>query len=162
MLNEVINVGDLRKTVKESTKEFNAKMGVGVETENKKNNEKSYKESSKKIEDFDGGIRNTARKIERSDDKNRTVLDYTPSIEPDEKYKKRVKAQSKGYTSELEEKNGIEKNGEFDDEAKIYNSMKKNADEINKQKSNITNHPKNIPNSLEFGMFHIINSDDEL
>ena len=88
MLNEVINVGDLRKTVKESTKEFNAKMGVGVETENKKNNEKSYKESSKKIEDFDGGIRNTARKIERSDDKNRTVLDYTPSIEPDEKYKK--------------------------------------------------------------------------
>ena len=48
MLNEVINVGNFRQQIKESANEFNAKLGAGVESSNKKNNDKSYKESTKK------------------------------------------------------------------------------------------------------------------
>lgn len=138
MINEVINVGSFRKSIKEGASEFKAKMGASVEAENKKNNDKSYKDSNKRAKEFDGGLgKEKTREINRSDDNNRTTLDYTPTGEVDKKYKDRVKAQAKGYTSELEEKNGIEKNGDFDDEGKFYNSLKKNATERNKAKEEL-------------------------
>ena len=138
MINEVINVGAFRKSLKEGTSEFKARLGAGVETENKKNNDKSYKEASKRAKDYDGGLgKITKKEIDRSDDNNRTTLDYTTKGKVDDKYTKRVKAQAKGYTSELEEKNGIEKNGEFDDDSRIYNSFKKNATERNKAKEDL-------------------------
>lgn len=138
MINEVINVGSFRKSIKEGASEFKARLGAGVETENKKNNEKSYKEAEKRAKDYDGGLgKITKNKIDRSDDNNRTTLDYTTKGEVNDKYTKRVKAQVKGYTSELEAKNGIEKNGELDDDSRIYNSFKKNATERNKAKEEL-------------------------
>lgn len=138
MINEVINVGNFRKSIKEGASEFKAKLGAGVETENKKNNEKSYKEAEKRAKEYDGGLgKITKNKIDRSDDNNRTTLDYTTKGEVNDKYAKRVKAQAKGYTSELEEKNGIEKNAEFDDDGKLYKAFKDNATKRNKAKSDL-------------------------
>lgn len=137
MERKIINVGELRKLIKESS-EFKAKLGPNVEGENKKNNEKSYKDSEKKTKDFDGGLRANSKKnsdLDRSDDLNQGMLDYTPKTEVNDDYKKRVKAQAKGYVSVEDEKNGSkDKDGEFDDNARIYNSMKKNADVRNKAK----------------------------
>lgn len=136
MERQIINVGELRKLIKESS-EFKAKLGPNVESENKKNNEKSYKDSEKKAKDFDGGLKNPVKKgeLDRSDDLNQGMLDYTPKTEVDDDYKKRVKAQAKGYVSVEDEKKGSkDKNSELDDDARIYNSMKKNAEVRNKAK----------------------------
>ena len=136
MERQIINVGELRKLIKESS-EFKAKLGPNVESENKKNNEKSYKDSEKKAKDFDGGLKNPVKKgeLDRSDDLNQGMLDYTPKTEVSDDYKKRVKAQAKGYVSVEDEKKGSkDKNSELDDDARIYNSMKKNAEVRNKAK----------------------------
>ena len=136
MLNEVINVGNFRQQIKESANEFNAKLGAGVESSNKKNNEKSYKESAKKT-----GVKTTepkkTKELDRSDDMNCTTLDNTTWGNVGEKFKEKIKAQAQGYTSTLEKQSKTERNAEFDDDARIYKSMKKNADARNKAKSEI-------------------------
>ena len=105
-------VGDLRQMVRESANEFKAKIGSNVESENKRNNEKSYKESEKRAKDYDGGLKDLKiGELSDKTDNNQTTLDYNPSIEPDKEYKKKVDAQAKGYTSELEEKNDNERGG---------------------------------------------------
>jgi hypothetical protein len=127
-MSQTIKVGDLRGIITESSNEFKATIAKGVETDNKKNNEKSYKESTKRAKDYDGGLNDPKKvKLERSDDNNRTTLGYTPSNEPSKEYKERVKAQAKGYTSVAAEKRGSkDDDGEYDDEARIYNSIKDN------------------------------------
>lgn len=136
MLNEVINVGNFRQQIKESASEFNAKLGAGVESTNKKNNEKSYKESAKKT-----GVKATepkkTKELDRSDDMNCTTLDNNMWGNVGEKFKEKVKVQAQGYTSTLEKKSKTERNAEFDDDARIYKSMKKNTDARNKVKSDI-------------------------
>lgn len=136
MLNEVINVGNFRQQIKESANEFNAKLGAGVESTNKKNNDKSYKESAKKT-----GVKTTepkkTKELDRSDDMNCTTLDNTTWGNVGEKFKEKIKAQAQGYTSTLEKQSKTERNAEFDNDARIYKSMKKNADARNKAKSEI-------------------------
>lgn len=138
-MSQTIKVGDLRSIIKESSNEFKANIAKGVETDNKKNNEKSYKESTKRAKDFDGGLGDVKKpKVERSDDNNRTTLGYTPSAEPSKEYKERVKAQAKGYTSVSAEKRGSrDDDGEYDDEARIYNSIKDNETKKNEKKAEI-------------------------
>lgn len=132
-------VGDLRKMLKESSNEFKAVLGPNVESDNKRNNEKSYKESEKRAKDYDGGLTTPKDKpLYKKDDPNRTTLDYAPSTEPDEAYKKRVKAQAKGYTSEIEEKNGNERGGvEMDDKGKIYKQFTDANKDYNDRKEKI-------------------------
>lgn len=122
--------------MKESASEFNAKLGAGVESTNKKNNDKSYKESTKKT-----GVKTTepkkTKELDRSDDMNCTTLDNNMWGNVGDKFKEKVKAQAQGYTSTLEKKSKTERNAEFDDDSRIYKSMKKNADTRNKVKSEI-------------------------
>lgn len=140
-MKEVIKVGDLRSIIKESRSEFKAKMGKGVESDNKKNNDKSYKESKKRAKDFDGAtLDETPKKkeVERSDDMNRTMLGYTPSAEPSKEYKARVKAQAKGYTSVEQEKKGSkDHNAEMDDDGRLYKSIKDNEEKKIEKKTEI-------------------------
>ena len=56
-------------------------------------------------------------------------MDYTPENASDD-YKKRVHAQVKGYTSEQEMNNGLEKTGDFSDNENIYKEIKKSGKEI--------------------------------
>ena len=138
-MKETINVGELRSIIKESSREFKARMGKNVESDNKKNSEQSYKESRKRAENFDGAILDEEPKkkeIDRSDDMNRTTLGYTPSNMTPE-MAKRFKAQADGYTSvEQAEKGPKDHNAEMGD-GRIYNSIKNNETEKQKAKDEI-------------------------
>ena len=127
-------VGDLKKLIKESSNEFKAVIGPNVESEDKKNNGKTYKDAKKRAKDYDGGLSKELGK-EKTDyvktDANRTTLDYEPE-NASEDYKKRVHAQVKGYTSVAEMENGLEKTGDFSNNDNIYNGIKKSGKEIHK------------------------------
>lgn len=137
---KVYNVGAIREIIKESASEFKPKLGDGVVKNNLKNNEKSYKDSETRAKKFDGGLSNKKpkRNFDRSADSNGTLLDFNPKQEPSKEYKERVKAQMKGYTSTLEEKNGIEKQDEYDDDSKMYNALKDNSLKRNKEKEDLS------------------------
>ena len=138
-MSRTIKVGELRSIIMESSNEYKAVMGKGVETDNKKNNEKSYKESTKKAKDFDGGLKEPKKiEVDRSGDNNRTTLGYTPSSEPSKEYKERVKAQAKGYiTPDAEKRGSKDDDGEYDDDARIYKSIKDNETKKIEKKAEI-------------------------
>lgn len=128
----IYKVSDLKKLIEESSNEFKAKLGPNVESEDKKNNGKAYKDAKKRAKDFDGGLSKEMGeekvKYEKNDG-NKTTLDYQPENMSDD-YKKRVHAQVKGYTSVTEMENDIEKTGDFSDNEKIYQGIKTSGKEI--------------------------------
>lgn len=127
MINNV-TVGDLRKMVMESQNQFSPVLGDGVESENKKNNDKSYKDAKEKSGAKEVKVKHN---LEKKDDRNKTTLDYTFDVEPSKEYKERVHTQSKGYTNKSEETNNIEKVGEFDDA--FYKQAKEAGKELNQK-----------------------------
>ena len=129
-------VGDLKRIIQESAQEFDAKLGAGVKDDNKKNNEKSYKDAQKAAHDYDGGLTDDKKKNDLPGklDGNRTTLDYNPRTEPTQDFKDKVEAQAQGYTSVLEKKNGIEKAAQFDNDGKIAKQFKDASNDINKGK----------------------------
>lgn len=130
-----INVGELRKLLRESSTEFKAKLGPNVEANNKRNNEKSYKDAEKRAKDYDGGLAEVKKdELPEKYDANRTTLDYNPRTEPDKEYKDKVKAQAEGYNSQLEKENGIEKIGDFEGNKKILKQFTDASDKLNKEK----------------------------
>lgn len=131
-MEKVYKVSEFKRILAESSNEFKAKIGSGVESEEKKNNGKAYDDAKKRAKDYDGGLSDEVgeKKAEyKKEDFNRTTLDYTPDNATPE-YKKRVHAQVDGYTSEAEKKNGIEKAGDFSDNDKIYKELKKSGEEL--------------------------------
>lgn len=115
-------VGELRRMIlKEASQEFKPVLGPNVERENKKTNGESYKDSKKRAEDYDGGLKEP-KKIELEDkiDGNRTTIEYNPINKPTKEHQENIEAQAKGYTSKLEQDNGNERGGvEMDDKGRI-------------------------------------------
>ena len=131
-MNLTCKVGDLKRIISESSNEFKAVLGPNVERENNSNNDKAYKDAKKRAKDFDGGLNKEVgedRAKYEKNDFNKTTLDYTPDNATDS-YRKRVHAQVKGYTSEQEMNNGIEKSGDFSDNENIYQGIKKSGKEM--------------------------------
>lgn len=130
-MEQIITVGEMKKIIAESSNEFKAKLGPGVESKEKDINGKAYSDAKKRAKDFDGGLSDEVgdnkAKYEKIDD-NRTTLDYEPENATPE-YKKRVRAQALGYSSEAEKNNGIEKSGDFSDNDNIYKEFKKSGEE---------------------------------
>jgi hypothetical protein len=136
-MNVIYSVSELKQLISESSNEFKARIGDGVEKEDKKNNGKAYSDAKKRAKDFDGGLNKEVRpkaKFEKGDG-NKTTLDYVMDNAP-ESYKKRVKAQVHGYSSELEEKNGIEKDGDYSNNDNILQGIKKHGQEMHKNEKN--------------------------
>lgn len=131
-MEQIISVKELKNLVKESSNEFKAKMGPNVESEDKKNNGKAYKDAKKRAQDYDGGLSKELgeekAKYEKNDD-NKTTIDYNMENASDD-YKKRVHAQVKGYNSVAEMENNIEKTGDFSDNDNIYKGIKKAGQEM--------------------------------
>jgi len=127
-------VGDLKKLIAESSSESKPKFGDGVESANKSINDKAYKETKQRMDDFNPKPKNENdfakgnAKYEKKDG-NHTTLGYNPENSSPE-YKKRIKAQALGYTSELEQKNGIEKNGDYSNNENIFNGITKSEKEM--------------------------------
>ena len=124
-----MTVGDLKSLIQESSNEFKAKLGPGVEDADKSNNGKAYKDAEKRAKDYDGGLADSVKvaKYEKLGDDNRTTLDYEVDNASDD-YKKRIAAQAEGYTSVDEKENGIEKLGDYSDNKDIFDGIKKSAD----------------------------------
>ena len=128
-MKNAISVGDLKKIIVEKKDEFKAVIGDGVESDNKKNNNKSYKDAEKRT----GAKEVTMKhKLPKKEDGNKTTLDYTFDVDPGDDYKKRVHAQAQGYSSTLEKDNKIEKVGEFGDD--FYKTAKDAQKEMEKNK----------------------------
>lgn len=136
-MDKIITVKAINKLITESSQEFKAKLGPGVESKDKEINDKAYSDAKKRAKDFDGGLDKELgeEKSEyKKDDFNRTTLDYEPENATPE-YKKRVHAQAKGYNSKAEMNNGIEKTGDFSDNENIYKEFKKSGEDFhNSQK----------------------------
>ena len=129
-------VEELKKIIRESQNEFKPKLGASVEADNKRNSDKFYKETTKKVKDYDGGLTDKKPKTDKGfKDFNRTLLGLNPVSEPSKQYKDRVRAQVKGYNSELEEKNGNERNAEFDGNKEILKSIEDSEKQIQKKRS---------------------------
>ena len=124
------NVSDLKRLIAESSNEFKAVLGPNVEKENKSNNGKAYSDAKKRAKDYDGGLAKEEKKVKyEKNDGNKTTLDACPENAP-ESYKKRVHAQVKGYTSEQEMNNGIEKQDDYSNNEEIYQAIKKSGQEM--------------------------------
>lgn len=132
------SVGDMRRIIEESANEFKPVMGNNVQADNKKNNEKAYKESNAKTSKYDGGAREEKKNLlyPQSDNKGMQDLEYE-NMSPE--FAKKVQAQIKGYTSaqnEEEHKDEPIGNGEInniegmDSRAKAFKSGKDTASEI--------------------------------
>lgn len=130
-MERIITVGEMKKIIAESSNEFKAKLGPGVESKEREINGKAISDEKKRVKDFDGGLSKEVgedkAKYEKTDD-NRTTLDYEPENATPE-YRSRVHAQALGYTSEQEMNNGIEKSGDFSDNENIYKEFKKSGEE---------------------------------
>lgn len=138
MANKVYNVGKLKSLIAESYNEFKPVVGDGVEKSNKTNNDKAYKDAEKRAKDYDGGLKVEKRKdLPAKEDYNRGMLGLTPRVEPSKEYKEKIEAQAKGYTSKLEQDNGIEKNGDFDGAEKILKQVKDENEKINKERNDL-------------------------
>lgn len=132
----VINVGNLRKTIKESQNEF--KPVVFGDDESKKINDKAYSDIKKETEKYDGGLTKKSQKlgggINATDNKGMSDLTYDNINKP---FQDRVKSQMKGYVSkdaEDKHKNDEFGNATFDNDGNIYNAAKDHADAVKKGK----------------------------
>lgn len=149
-------VGDIRRVIKESSLGFEPKLGANVKSDNKRNNEKSYKDAEKAAKDYDGGLKDEKKgNLPDKMDGNHTTLDYNPRTEVSKDFKDKVDAQLKGYTSKAEEKNGIEKAAEFDNDGKLKKHFTDASKEINKEKEILAhsgiqgaNEPKKEKNTM--------------
>lgn len=138
-MDRTFTVSEIKSLIRESSKEFKAKMGTDVETQNKKINNDAYKEANNRAKSFNGqDLQNSTAKNTPyiKDDNNGTLLDYQTENNNDS-YKKRIKAQAEGYTSEMEKENGIDKVGDFSDNKKFYNAVKKSGQEMHQIKKDL-------------------------
>ena len=130
----IINVGNLRQTIKESQNEFKA-IQFGQD-ETKRTNEKAYSDIKKETEKYDGGLTSKTKKvgggINATDNKGMHDLEYDSINKP---FKDRVKSQMKGYVSkdaEDKHKNDEFGNATFDNDGNIYNAAKDHANAVKK------------------------------
>jgi hypothetical protein len=125
-MERTFKVGELNALIAESS-EFKPVLGKNVESEDKSNNDKAYKDAKKRAKDYDGGGDEAywkgKAKYEKQDG-NGTTIDYEPENATKD-YIERVRAQVHGYTSKAEENNGIEKSGDHDDNKDFYDETRK-------------------------------------
>ena len=130
-----INVGELRRVIKESTNEFNPVVFGDKET--KKINDEAYNDIKKETEKYDGGLtnkKNIGGGISATDNKGMHDLAYDSINKP---FQDRVKSQMKGYVSkdaETKHKGEPFGNADFDDNGNLYKAATEHANLVKKGK----------------------------
>ena len=131
-----VNVGELRRVIKESQSEFKPVQFGQKETA--EINKKAYSDINKETKEYDGGLTNKTKKvgggIGATDNKGMHDLQYDNINKP---FKDRVESQMKGYVSkdaEDKHKNDEFGNATFDNDGKIYNAAKDHAEAVKKGK----------------------------
>ncbi len=125
MASRVYKVSDLRRIISESANEFKPVKGKTVDKENKANNDKAYKETSKRTEKYDGGARKKKELSEYPNTPNKGMQDLQYDNAVPETHKKNVQSQMKGFTSANNEK--LHKNDESPVEHNEIPGMKERA-----------------------------------
>lgn len=126
---------DIKKLVSESSNEFKAVLGPKVESENKSNNGKAYRDAAKEHYGKELKAPEIA-KYEKTDD-NGTLLDYSPDNEISKEQQKKNTTIAQGYNSEAEKSNGLKKEADFDKNKDIIDAFKKSSDEHKKNKATV-------------------------
>ena len=104
------NVGEIMQQIRESVQEFKPVIGDNVQSDNKKTNDKSYKDIEKAVKNFDGGLQEPKKnKLEAKTDGNKTTLDYTLRMPASKEFKDKVKAQKeKAKAAEAAQKKKVQ------------------------------------------------------
>lgn len=134
-------VSDIKKLVLEGL-DYNPKKGTNVDSEDKKNNEKAYKDAEKQAKEIGAELKKTDKNNNPvkyttdtfDQDDNKNTLDVDFDYNPGDNYKNRVKAQVKGFNSELEEDSDTERNADFEGAEEFYDVIKKKHGESAKRK----------------------------
>lgn len=124
----IYTINELKTLISESASEFKAKVGDNVNSENKKENNKAYKDADEKNKKLGGGKSKKSIKLDDKIDGNKTTLDYSLEANCGDDFREKVKAQAEGYTSTLEKNNKIEKVADFNDN--IYKQFAKTGKEM--------------------------------
>lgn len=132
-MNKVYNVGELKKLIAESSTEIKKVLGKGVEEDNRKNSDKAYKESEKKVNGGLKGNKDWVRgnaKYEKKD-ANHTTLGYNPENVSKE-YKDRVKALALGFSSKenMDNHKDSEDTSDYSKNKEIFNVITDNEKEM--------------------------------
>ena len=132
-----ITVGELRRVLREASKDEMKPLVFGQE-ETKRINREAYSDIKKETEKYDGGLTSKTKKvgggIGATDNKGMHDLEYDNINKP---FQDRVKSQMKGYVSkdaEDKHKNDEFGNATFDNDGNIYNAAKDHADAVKKGK----------------------------
>ena len=140
--NKVYNLSEFCKVLRESQQktkqEFDAKKGETVDREDKKNNGKAVDDILKQVKEYDGGIQNNPKREDPRDtlDFNKTTLEVDYDFEPNDAYKKKVKAEVEGkFSAKNAENTDIEKENkglDFEGNKKFYKERAKVSAERSK------------------------------
>lgn len=135
-LEEYYTIGELLLNETSGTKqEFKAKIGNGVESSNKREQEKAVRDITKNAEELDSEGRKDVKPVQprvEFPDYNKTTLDVNFEYEPDDAWKERVKAQAEGYPSvQNKENNGYDQSLGFDGNKNFYDARKKMSKDRN-------------------------------
>ena len=129
-------IGELKAILMEATKEYKPKYGKGVEKE-KGENEKAVKKIMDDVEKYNPKQvkRETGLDYGEYLNGNKTTMEPNFRYKPDKDYINRNHALTKGYSSEMEEKNKVEKDPslEYEGNEKIYDAISDSAKERSKQ-----------------------------
>lgn len=135
-LEEYYTIGELLLNETSNTKqEFDPKIGDGVESSNKKEQEKAVRDITKNAEKLDDEGRKNEKPVKprvEFPDYNKTTLDVNFEYEPDDAWKDRVKAQVEGYPSvQNKEKNAYDQSLGFDGNENFYKARKEMSNDRN-------------------------------
>lgn len=140
VIEEYYTISELLNEVNNTKQEFKAKIGNGVESSNKREQEKAVRDITKDAEKMDNPRRNQKDKelpAVEPNDYNKTTMDVRFEADAPQSYKDRVRAQALGYPSvQNMEKNDYATYLDFDGNKDFYNDRKKMSDhrnEIEKQ-----------------------------
>ena len=130
-----INVGELRRVIKESQNEF--KPVVFGMDKSKEINDKAYSDTKKETEKYDGVLtskKNIGGGISATDNRGMHDLTYDSNNKP---FQDKVKSQMKGYVSkdaETKHKGEPFGNADFDDNGNLYKAATEHANLVKKGK----------------------------
>lgn len=135
-LEEYYTIGELLLNETSNAKqEFKAKIGDGVESSNKKEQEKAVRDITKDAEELDKVGRKDEKPVQprvEFPDYNKTTLDVNFEYEPGKEWKDRVEAQAEGYPSvQNKENNGYDQSLGFDGNKNFYDARKKMSKDRN-------------------------------
>ncbi len=135
VIKEIYTISELLNEVSNAKQEFKAKIGDGVESSNKKEQDKAVRDITKDAEKIDNPRRKQTDKVlpaAEPNDWNKTTMDVNFEVDAPKSYKDRVRAQALGYPSVYNmNNNDYDPSLDFEGNKDFYDDRKKMSDRRN-------------------------------